>query len=508
MRRRIGLAPPLVIAAALLAAPAGALASFPGSNGRIVFEGSPGLVSVAENGSGASPLTALSASRPAVSADGNLIAFSRAAGASAYGIWTVNADGTGARQVTVDPQAVAGNDTDPAWSPDGSRIAFVRSGDLYVMNADGSASTNLTSTFGSSVSDPDWSPAGDEIAFAASNQIYVIGSGGTPGPTPLNPTAPGNRSNPSWSPDASAIAYTRGPVGANGGIWQINRATAPNEAPLFTGAAVGEVWELAWSPDGTRIGFISDVGNPFQEELFTVGIDGTGLVRLNQDTSTGMDWGVPSSAAPAVPAPVVGRAVNVREVRGQVLVAVPAGSARAAQSVPGLKGLRFVPITQARQIPVGSVLDTRKGTVRLTSARDSRGTTQNGDFAAGVFQVLQSRAARSKGLTELRLKGSSFKGCTRRAKRSQPPARVPKPRPAGGCRGAPSAACARTPEGRFRTRGRYSSATVRGTTWTTTDRCDGTLTKVTRGRVTVRDFRRRKNITLRRGKSYLARARR
>ena len=92
-----------------------------------------------------------------------------------------------------------------------------------------------------------------------------------------------------------------------------------------------------------------------------------------------------------------GRAVNVREVRGQVLVAVPAGSARVAQSVPGLKGVRFVPITQARQIPVGSLLDTRKGTVRLTSARDSKGTTQNGDFAAGVFQVLQSRAAKAKG---------------------------------------------------------------------------------------------------------------
>ncbi len=215
--------------------------------------------------------------------------------------------------------------------------------------------------------------------------------------------------------------------------------------------------------------------------------------------------------AGAPPPPVVGRVVNVREVSGQVLVAVPAGSARASQSVPGLKGVRFVPITQARQIPVGSLLDTRKGTVRLTSARDSRGTTQSGDFAAGVFQVLQSRAAKSKGLTELRLKGSSFKNCTRRAKRSQD---------AAGGAGAQTAARRRrlsrrtvrrlraNAKGRFRSRGRYSSATVRGTTWTTTDRCDGTLTKVTRGRVTVRDLRRRKNITLRRGKSYLARARR
>ena len=61
-------------------------------------------------------------------------------------------------------------------------------------------------------------------------------------------------------------------------------------------------------------------------------------------------------------------------------------------------------------------------------------------------------------------------------------------------------------KGRFRTRGRYSAATVRGTIWTTTDRCDGTLTKVTRGRVAVRDIRRKRTIALRAGKRYLARA--
>ena len=62
--------------------------------------------------------------------------------------------------------------------------------------------------------------------------------------------------------------------------------------------------------------------------------------------------------------------------------------------------------------------------------------------------------------------------------------------------------------GRFRARGRYSSATVRGTDWTVTDRCDGTLTMVRRGRVAVRDFKRRKNVSVRAGKSYLARAKR
>jgi hypothetical protein len=60
--------------------------------------------------------------------------------------------------------------------------------------------------------------------------------------------------------------------------------------------------------------------------------------------------------------------------------------------------------------------------------------------------------------------------------------------------------------GRFRSRGRYSAATVRGTIWLTEDRCDGTLTKVTRGRVAVRDFRRKRTVIVRAGKRYLARA--
>ena len=59
---------------------------------------------------------------------------------------------------------------------------------------------------------------------------------------------------------------------------------------------------------------------------------------------------------------------------------------------------------------------------------------------------------------------------------------------------------------RFRTRGRHSAATVRGTFWETSDRCDGTLTRVRRGRVVVRDFRLRRNVLVRAGRSYLARA--
>ena len=60
-------------------------------------------------------------------------------------------------------------------------------------------------------------------------------------------------------------------------------------------------------------------------------------------------------------------------------------------------------------------------------------------------------------------------------------------------------------KGRFRTEGSYSSATVRGTKWLVEDRCTSTLTRVARGRVTVRDFVKHKTVIVRAGKRYIAR---
>ena len=61
-------------------------------------------------------------------------------------------------------------------------------------------------------------------------------------------------------------------------------------------------------------------------------------------------------------------------------------------------------------------------------------------------------------------------------------------------------------KGRFRTKGRHGAATVRGTKWLTEDRCNGTLVRVKRGTVAVRDFAKKKTVVVRKGKSYLARA--
>ncbi len=192
-------------------------------------------------------------------------------------------------------------------------------------------------------------------------------------------------------------------------------------------------------------------------------------------------------------APGLGVRTVLERVRGTVRVRRGgAGGARASQ-----KGAPFTALRQPRELPVASFVDARRGTTRLTSARTRREEQiQDGLFSKGVFQVLQSRRVRSKGLTDLRLKGRSFKICGK-AGGTGSGARASQRRVVRRLRG--------NARGRFRTTGRNSSATVRGTIWEVIDRCDGTLTRVTRGRVVVRDFRLDKTVIVRAGKSYLAR---
>ena len=202
-----------------------------------------------------------------------------------------------------------------------------------------------------------------------------------------------------------------------------------------------------------------------------------------------------------LPVPEVGEEVNVEVASGRVRVAVSAATIRGGRAGASQRGLNFVPLEDARQIPTGSFLDTKRGTIEMVSATGSGSRTQSGKFSGGLFQVLQSRARRARGLTEMRLKGASFNRCrTRRGRRGSASAAQLSRRTVRRLRS--------NARGRFRTRGRHSAATVRGTVWITADRCDGTLTTVKRGKVAVRDFRRKRTVTVRRGKSYLARARR
>jgi hypothetical protein len=146
---------------------------------------------------------------------------------------------------------------------------------------------------------------------------------------------------------------------------------------------------------------------------------------------------------------------------------------------------------------VGVTLDARRGTVNLTTA-GCRGGVQAGVFGGGVFSVRQPRPG--CGRVDVYLRGGSFAHCGRAARRA-------------GSRQASASRSRRVRRlwgrdsgGRFRSHGRHSHATVRGTRWLTVDRCDGTLTRVTNGAVVVRDLRRHRRVLVRAGHSYLAKA--
>ena len=195
--------------------------------------------------------------------------------------------------------------------------------------------------------------------------------------------------------------------------------------------------------------------------------------------------GTGDGAAPALPPavpPVLAATVTVGGVKGRPLVQLPGTT-------------RFVPLTSATTVPVGAVVDATRGHVKLTSVRDRSGKLQSGTFWGGVFRVRQSRR---DAYTELVLAGTLADCASGRRGKGVQASRARRRwsrRLWGRDRG-----------GRFRTRGRHGTATVRGTRWLTEDRCDGTLFKVTEGKIDVRDHKKRKTVRLKRGGSYLAAA--
>jgi hypothetical protein len=200
---------------------------------------------------------------------------------------------------------------------------------------------------------------------------------------------------------------------------------------------------------------------------------------------------------------VLGKTVNVEPVSGMVFVKLPPGAhlSRAATRNSGVealsKGVGFIPLSEARQIPVGSTLDTTEGVVRLTTATASS-KAQFGEFGAGIFTILQSRNLR--GLTVLNLQNTQHtrQVCATTGKKARAARKHLSKKVLALLKG--------TAHGKFTTTGQYSAATVRGTIWSVANRCDETLTQVTRGVVSARDFARRKTITLRAGQIYLAKA--
>jgi TolB protein len=199
----------------------------------------------------------------------------------------MNADGTGQTRLTND----AAVDRSPAWSPDGSKVAFESRRDgnaeIYVMNADGSGQTNLTNSAGSDAS-PAWSPDGTTLAFESSRdglaEIYLMDADGF-GVTALTADA-GNNITPAWSPDGTKLAFASTRAG-NLDVYIMN--ADGTGATNLTASRTAER-APAWSPDGSKLAFEGVADSDL--DVYVVNADGSGRTNLTNapGTNRAVDW--------------------------------------------------------------------------------------------------------------------------------------------------------------------------------------------------------------------------
>ena len=240
------------------------------------------------NGTGDTPITSgpAGASDPSWSPDGSRLAFQRGGE-----IWVMDASGANATQLTT-----GANGGRPAWSPDGGRIAYISFADgrtdLWVMAANGSGQTNLTVTATISEDYPAWSPDGTRLLFTQGGDIWVMNASAGSAPTKLttNPFADGY---PDWSPDGTRIVYAATSIAGDGEgsadvtseIWVMN---ADGSNPVRLTNDGNPDWEPAWSPDGSRIVWTGL--RPGVPQLFTMAATGGAQTPLAGTTAEGADW--------------------------------------------------------------------------------------------------------------------------------------------------------------------------------------------------------------------------
>ncbi len=256
-------------------------------SGKIAFTrfppvGNASIYTTTPSGTNLAPLLARTDAQltePSWSPDGRRVAFVAMSAANVGGIFVADAAGKHVGRLTRAESSPTNTvlDAHPRWSPDGKRIVFHRYRDagstIYVMNANGTGLRSLGRGF-----EPAWAPDGKKIVFAdkTSGDTWHIAVMSAAGANRSQLTAgPASDNNPQWSPNGKLIVI-QSTIADNVDIYVI-RADGSGRRRLTTqpGADV----DPAWSPDGERIVYASRRFGRF--DLYLMNAVGTGKRRLN-----------------------------------------------------------------------------------------------------------------------------------------------------------------------------------------------------------------------------------